>query len=677
VDIDGILEGLTDTQRHAVTTQSAPLCIRAGAGAGKTRVLTARIAHRVATGSADPGHVLALTFTRKAAGELTDRLRRLGLRDAVTTGTFHAVAYAQLRQHWRDRGELPPTILDRKARLIATLAAGRHGIEGAAVADLAAEIEWAQARTIEPEGYAPAVEAHGRRPPVPAPAMAALYERYQLEKRRRRLADFDDLLARCSAALEQDPTFAASQRWRWRHLFVDEFQDVNPLQHRLLDAWLGPRVDLCVVGDPNQAIYTWNGADPRLLSSFSTRWPGGEVVELDANHRSTPQVVAAAAAVLPPGARRPSSTRPDGPSPRVRAFDTDRDEARGVAAELRRAHAEGLAWSQLAVLMRTNVQAVAFDEALRAAGIPLRIAAGDAVLDHPAVRRAVAGLRRQPGAPFAMVVADLDAAATSADPDAAPGPVAHEDAEALAGLAALARAYRQMDQQPTTEGFIAWLQATTGAERPDRGVDAVTVCSFHRAKGLEWPAVWVTGLERGLVPIGRAITPEAVEEERRLVYVALTRAERELHCSWAEHRRFAGRAVPRDPSPWLEAIVAAAIADEGSDDDIEAPRSWREHLAAERVALSHRGRRGRRDGTAGADPHVVAALQTWRATLARAAGVPPFVLLHDTTLRELAIRRPRSVDDLLAVPGIGPVKASRFGDELLGVVAAATARVPA
>src|SRR5438445_4235864 len=260
-----LFDGLNPSQREAGATDAEPLCILAGAGSGRTRVLTRRIAYRVAEGTADARHVVALTFTRKAAGELSGRLAALGVRDDVVAGTFHAIAYAQLRRRWADRGERPPALLDRKLRLLGPLLPRRRPAAVQA-ADLAAEIEWAQARLIGPRDYEPAAELAGRRPPIPGSAMADLYERYGAEKRRRGLVDFDDLLLRCADALATDAEFAAAQRWRFRHLFVDEFQDVNPAQHQLLAGWLGNRADLCVVGDPDQAIYAWNGADAGYLT---------------------------------------------------------------------------------------------------------------------------------------------------------------------------------------------------------------------------------------------------------------------------------------------------------------------------------------------------------------------------------------------------------------------------
>ena len=251
MDPEALLEGLDGAQRAAVTSTAMPLVVLAPAGSGKTRVLTRRIAYRVATGAADPRHVLALTFTRKAAGELDDRLRRLGLRGDVTTGTFHAVAWATLRTRWADQGRRPLALLDRKGPVLRDLAPTVAGKDKRTVAGaLATEIEWAKARMITPDDYVEAVAAVGRKPIVRPDLAAEAYAAYEHRKRRGGLVDFDDLLALVARALEEDATFAAAQRWRFRHLFVDELQDVNPLQFRLLQAWRGDRYDVTAVDDP-------------------------------------------------------------------------------------------------------------------------------------------------------------------------------------------------------------------------------------------------------------------------------------------------------------------------------------------------------------------------------------------------------------------------------------------
>jgi DNA helicase-2/ATP-dependent DNA helicase PcrA len=654
VDLAALVSDLTAAQRRAVESDASAVCILAGAGSGKTRVLTRRVAYRVATGSADAAHILTLTFTRRAAGELAERLRDLGMRERLTAGTFHAVAYAQLRQYWADRGERPPQLLDRKARLLARLVPERGEMDRIPLADLAAEIEWASARLISADRYPAEAEAARRRLAVSPEAVAALLARYQTEKRRRGLVDFDDLLARCAEALERDPTFGAAQRWRWRHLFVDEFQDLNPLQYRLLMAWLGPSPDVCVVGDANQAVYGWNGADVGLLSRLPECWPGVEVIHLDDNHRCSPQVVAAASRVLGSEARPRRSARPDGPPALVRSFADEVCEARGVVAEVAERRAAGMAWEQMALLVRTNAQIVPFELACRGAKVPYRVAAAQPLLEDPAVRALVGQLEARRAEPFSVVVADLKQLARSGD---------DQQMTAVRTLVALAEDYRRLETVPTVAAFLSWLAPATSADRVDVGAPGVTLSTFHRAKGLEWAAVWVAGLEAGLVPIAHAQTGEALAEERRLLYVAVTRAGDELRCSWAESRTFGERSMPREPSPWVAAIAGPATDGASGNDG-----SWRQRLAGPRDQLARCRRPGSRRGEELADPGVVDALRAWRAGAARAAGVPAHVVLHDATLAAVAVRRPATAEDLLRVPGLGAVKVARYGEVLLDVV---------
>jgi DNA helicase-2/ATP-dependent DNA helicase PcrA len=667
-DAEHLLAGLTVAQRAAVTSDAAPLCLLASAGAGKTRVLTRRIAYRVRTGTAEPRHTLAVTFTRKAAGELEDRLRRLGLRDQVNAGTFHALASAQLHRWWADRGQQPPALLERKTRLLAPLASSRPALAGAPLAELAGHIEWAQARLIPPAGFEAAIRAASRPLSAPAAAIASLYARYQDEKVRRGLVDFDDLLGCCADAMESDPGFASAQRWRWRHLFVDEFQDLNPLQHRLLTAWLGSSTDLCVVGDPHQAVYGWNGADPDFLAQVPDRWPSTQVLYLDDNHRCTPQIVAAAAAVLGADGTRLRSAAVDGPPAEVRTFPTDTAEAHGIAAGLRAANARGLPWASLAVLTRTNAQLITIQEALRGARVPFWSPAQGALLHDPLMAGILDEIRRSPRSPMQVVIADLaEQAGETGSTD--------ERRALLTVLADLAGLFRRQVPDGVAAHWLAWLpSALSDDPRGPRPTEAVTLCSFHRAKGLEWEEVWVAGLERGLVPIGRATSAAAEAEERRLLYVALTRAGVALHCSWARQRTFATGSAPREASPWLE-LIGAASGSPVSGDAGAAPEAarWRQRLRDQRQQLGGQGASqpaGLRPppGWPEPDAEVVSSLRAWRAGAARAAGIPAYVVLHDATLAALASRRPRTTDELLAVPGLGPVKASRYGPTLLSLL---------
>jgi DNA helicase-2/ATP-dependent DNA helicase PcrA len=680
VDADALLEGLNPQQLRAVTAATSPLCILAGAGSGKTRGLTRRIAWRAATGDLDPRHVLALTFTRKSAGEMTERLRSLGLRDSVAAGTFHSVAYAQLRARWADRGITPPTLLDRKVGFVLRLLTGAE--KSIPAIDIVSEIEWAKARMIEPEKYAAASIAAGRRPPMDPNEIARIFGRYEDARRDQRLIDFDDILRVCRRDLLSDPEFAASQRWRFQHLFVDEFQDVNPLQDALLNAWRGERLDLCVVGDPNQAIYAWNGADPELLRRFPRDFPTAEVVRLTENYRSTPQILAVANAVLAGSGRgidlagALTATRNDGPIPVVQAFENDSDEAKGIARSVRDHHGPGSRWSGQAVLVRTNAQIPAIEEAFTTAQIPFRVRGAAPLLEQPEIKAALAEMRRATG-PFEDALADL---AVSVDSTEATGDRAEERRANVDALVQLGRDYVSVETGPSMPGFYAWLAATTRADQPDRWGDAVEITTFHAAKGLEWPIVHLGGIEQGLVPIGHAKTGEALSEELRLFYVAITRAERELVCSWAGQRRFGTKTVNRNRSAYLDTVVAASAALRAGTDPVEVgkgvslsapPPPAPTRRSATRPNLPRPAKTDTPAELDEADSKLFLELRSWRSDRAKAASMPAFVICNDRTLTEIAANRPGTTDELLEVHGFGEIKATRFGDEILAIVAQA------
>jgi len=528
-DVDAVVRGLTPEQHTAVTTEASPLCVIAGAGSGKTRVLTRRVAYRVATGSAQADRSVVVTFTRKAAGELRRRLRHLHV-DEVTVGTFHSLALSLQRQHWSDRNQAPPGIVDDPARLVRSIldtdhigstpraasvpgGPARPQPDGAFIRALTSEIEWAQACDLRPDTYAAAALAARREPPMAVGAVADVYQRYQLIKHRRRVVDLHDLVTGATRILEHDQATAQALHWRRRHFYVDEFQDVNPAQWHFLLALLGEQRDAFMVGDPHQAIYSWNGSDPTLMARIADLLPGTTVLTLAANHRSTPQIVAAAHAVLDP-ARPPTTTPrspqpspvpttcPDGPPPAIHGFDDTADEAAAVARWLRLQHHPGRPWSHLAVLARTRARLGPVAEALTRAGIPHRQV-------HPA---------------------------------------ADDDTTSLVG---------------------------------DSTERAVTLATMHQAKGLEWPAVALVGLEDGLVPSTYARSPQARAEECRLLYVAVTRAETDLWCSWARDRSALGLTGPASGSPWLAAIEAAIV-----DTPTPAPATVIERLHQLRTQLA-------------------------------------------------------------------------------------------
>jgi DNA helicase-2/ATP-dependent DNA helicase PcrA len=485
---------LTAAQREAIEADNPLLCVVAGAGAGKTRVLTLRVARRVREGSIEADRTLVTTFSRKAAEELRTRLWSLGVA-GVQAGTFHRTALGLLREQREQRGRPLPQLLPDRRRLLADVSSGDPRRTRA----LDGEIGWAKARLISPADYEAEARRHRRRSGVSSDQVADAYARYETERTRRRLLDFDDLIVSCADALAGDSAFANQVRWRTRHLFVDEMQDVNPAQFRLLTALLSDEPDLFVVGDPNQSVYGFNGADPTLLDRLPEILRGTRVIRLDENHRCTPQIVAVATAVLREGGSGadvvpPRTSRLDGPVPKVVAHATAEEEAAWAAAQAKLSRTPGRLWSSVAVLTRTNAQLDVVQAAMDAARVPSMIAGSDL---GPA--------------------SDLREAAR-----------AKGDRDELVAL----------------------------SEPVDR--DRVVLTTFHRAKGLQWPTVLVLGLGDGLLPLASAQTPAAVEEERRLLYVALTRAEEELWCSWFGDLAARPSGAPgRGPSPWLAAIERA------------------------------------------------------------------------------------------------------------------------
>ncbi len=649
-DRDSLLIGLSDAQREAVTADDPLLCIVAGAGSGKTRVLTRRVAWRAATESLDPAHTLVLTFTRKAASELGDRLDQLGLRGDVAAGTFHSLAYAQLRARWNDRDISAPKLIDRRTKLFGE-AMGGVSID-AARAGLA-EHDWTRARMIEPEGYEAAAAAARRRPVGNPSELVEAFRAFAALKRKRRLVDFDDLLALALRDLRADADYAAAMAWRFRHLFVDEFQDVNPLQFALLEAWRADRPDLCVVGDPDQAIYGWNGADASHLVDFDTRL-GGRTIELTDNFRSSPEVVRIAHLVLAADRSTPTVHQPTAGPPVIVGHDDDRLEAAGIARAARDAHPPGTPWSTQAVLVRTNAQTVLIQEALAAAGIPYRVRGGRSFVEHPAVVLALQLLRGHPGR-LGDALGDLR------DIDLTELKV-NDAVEHLDVVVRLAYDHLRLDRDCTARAFAELLGTTVAGEVIGPSGDAIDIATFHAAKGLEWSVVHLAGLEEGYVPIWQATSPEAVAEERRLLHVAMTRARTHLSLHWARRRTFGDHTSDRARSGFLRVLDEHRL----MTDLPTAPDPG--------VRESLRTRRQELDST---PPFVMArdalhaSLLAWRDSAARATGVDPAAVVSDQVLAVIADTRPVTETDLAAIDGFSAIRRARYGERLLEVVTAA------
>jgi DNA helicase-2/ATP-dependent DNA helicase PcrA len=581
---DAVLAALDPEQREVALAARGPVCVLAGAGTGKTRAVAHRIAYAVATGVVDPARVLALAFTTRAAGELRGRLRLLGSQalpgggmERVQARTFHAAALRQLTHFWPlTIGGPPPRVLDSKISLMSEAARRlRLRPSPAELRDAASEVEWAKVTGVRPEEYPQASSKAARTPPLGPAPLSSLYAAYEELRRERHLVDFESVLELTAAILAEHPAAAAAVRDRYAYFVVDEYQDVNPLQKLLLDAWTGDRDDVCVVGDPRQTIYSFAGATPSYLTGFTGEFPDATVIRLVRNYRSTPQVVALANRLggsfglgLGAGPRRESALRrpgepvlvaqrPVGPDPEFTEHGDEREEAAAVARRAAALIRSGTAAREIAVLVRTNAQTPPFEQALGEAGVPFVVRGAERFFDRAEVRQAVGLLRaaaRSVSAdeePASQVRAVLSGIGLTPEPPSGRGG-ARERWESLEALAQLADDFFAGSPRASLADLAAEL-ATRSAIGQAPAMDGVTLASLHAAKGLEWDAVFLAGLTDGMVPIVYAQTDEAIEEERRLLYVGVTRA-RDLVClSWALARSADARRT-RKPSRFVEEI---------------------------------------------------------------------------------------------------------------------------
>jgi len=631
MEIAELLNGLDPDQLAAVVEPSFPLAIVAAAGSGKTTVLTRRIAHRVLT---DPEvhaqHVLALTFTSQAARELQRRLRTLGLRERIEAGTFHAVALRLLRQRAADQGHQPPTIATDRVRLLSeatkllTGSGARNAPSRDEVAALLGDLDWCRARRIAFADAPAAFRRAGRRSAFGADRLAAAADAFALVKRRRGVVDFDDLLEHCLTAMQTDPLWAAGVRWRFRHLFVDESQDLNPLQHALLESIRGASADLCLVGDPRQAIFGFNGSDPEIMNSVERLYPGITLVRLRRNYRCSPQIITGAALVLANAGMTDDAVAvaPEGDHIRIVESGDERDEGRAIAAVLREIVGVRRPWWSCAVLARTVAQLTEIAHALAAAGVPSRMqgrsgqtSALGSALSEAYAQRTVAEL-----------TAWIERITTDTDTD----PVRARVAEAADRY--LARA--------TGITFRAWVELHSPFDdlEVEHAEDAVDLLTFHGAKGREWPLVVIAGVEAGMVPHYTATTEAQRDEEARLLYVACTRARETLVLSWCTHRN--GRVTAMSP------LISSVGEDTG---DVVAPPPFR------------------RLQRAAPDP-VYIALVEWRRSAAKAAQIDPIAICSDESLRAIAQLRPTTVDAVAALTDLGPIAAARVAPRLLAAL---------
>jgi DNA helicase-2/ATP-dependent DNA helicase PcrA len=605
LDAERIFAGLNPEQRAAVEATRGPVCILAGAGTGKTTTITRRIAWQVASGAFAAPDLVAVTFTVKAAGELRGRLAALGV-EGVRASTFHSAALALLRRFSGDPGR----ILSTKALLLRQIGNRLPApYKFRPAGDLATEIEWAKNRRLTPQTYIAALGDHES--PLPADLAHRVFREYERRKSEAGALDFEDLLERTIQVLEADPHALELVRERWQAFTVDEYQDVNLLQQTLLDLWLGERDELCAVGDDYQSIYGFTGASAQWLLALPRRYAHAHVVRLEQNYRSTPQVLALANRLVPKlgGAEKTLlATLGDGPEPDV-VPNAD------VAVRIKELAAAGVALEDQAVLVRTNARAADFEEAFHEAGIPFQ---GASLLSRDAARRLLKALQRDAGSAAEAV---RQAALALGWLEQPPEKLGEREQTRQADLARLVRLAAQFDGD--VPAFVASLHERFGATS-GRGVHLLTL---HRAKGLEFEAVYLPRLEEGELPNRRA----DVDDERRLLYVGMTRAKRYLLVTWA------GK-----PSRFLAELGANATATAVA----KRPRLDTDEL-----------------------PPAFGALREWRLERAKADEVPAYVVFHNATLAEIAERQPRTLAELAGIPGVGPTKLERYGDDILAALA--------
>ena len=676
-----LLDALDPDQRQVAEHLEGALCVLAGAGTGKTRAITYRIAYGVAVGAYQPTQVLAVTFTARAAGEMRSRLADLGVVGAQAR-TFHSAALRQLTYFWPTAiGGRRPEIETFKGRLVG-IAAHRLGLstDRALIRDLSAEVEWAKVTMTLPEDYAQQTAALRRDPPggLEPATVAQVLAAYEEAKTERGVIDFEDVLLLMVGILLDREDIADQVRGQYKHFVVDEYQDVSPLQQRLLDLWLGRRRQLCVVGDVSQTIYSFTGATPAFLTGFTTRYEGARTVRLSRDYRSTPQVVSLAnrvlsrsrrgggALVLPAGAVELVAQRPSGPAVRFESYDDDVAEAAGVVEHVGRLRSAGVPLSGIAVLYRTNSQSEAIEQALSDAGIGYLVRGGERFFERDEIKRAVVMLRAAARTERAELTGDVGADTRmvlgregwSERPPAPRGAVRErwDSLNAIVELADELGAKRGAD----LDGLVAELGERAAAQNAPT-VEGVTLSSLHAAKGLEWDAVLLVGASEGLLPISLAEGPAAIEEERRLLYVGVTRAREHLVVSCARARNPGGRASRR-PSRFLDGIWPTDDPDRrgGQGASSRPPRSPRE-----------RAKQAAAEFEADNDPATIAlfeALRAWRAGVAKERSKPAYTVFADTTLRSIAVVKPGRLPQLSLIHGVGAVKLKEYGADVLRVV---------
>ncbi|MFF7921624.1 ATP-dependent DNA helicase UvrD2 [Streptomyces mirabilis] len=703
---DAVLDGLDPEQREVATALHGPVCVLAGAGTGKTRAITHRIAYGVRAGILQPSSVLAVTFTNRAAGEMRGRLRQLGA-GGVQARTFHSAALRQLQYFWpKAVGGGLPRLIDRKIQLVADAAAAcRIRLDRGELRDVTAEIEWSKVTQTVPTDYAAAAAKTGRLSPRDPAEIAQLYATYEDLKRDRAVIDFEDVLLLTVAILQDRHDIAEQVRSQYQHFVVDEYQDVSPLQQRLLELWLGERDSLCVVGDASQTIYSFTGATPDHLLDFRTRHPGATVVKLVRDYRSSPQVVHLANGLLSQARGRAAdhrleliSQRAPGPEPVYAEYTDEPAEAEGAARRIRDLIASGIPAGEIAILFRTNSQSEIYEQALADAGVPYQLRGAERFFDRPEVRKAGAALRAAArfGANDSLlddvvdlpsqVRAVLSGEGWTSQPPAGSGAV-RERWESLAALVHLAQDFAAAKQGATLGDLVAELDERASAQHAPT-VQGVTLASLHSAKGLEWDVVFLVGVAEGMMPITYAKTGEQIEEERRLLYVGVTRAREHLLVSWALSRSPGGR-PNRRPSRFLDGLRPGSVATAGRSagggpggiergigsigGTVVRRTSWtpaRCRVCGRTLTDAGEMKLMRcEDCPSDMDEGLYERLREWRAVQAQRSGQPAFCVFTDKTLMAIAEAAPDDEGELARIPGVGVRKFNRFGADVLAICA--------
>ncbi|MET9642664.1 ATP-dependent DNA helicase UvrD2 [Streptomyces syringium] len=697
---DAVLDGLDPEQREVATALSGPVCVLAGAGTGKTRAITHRIAYGVRSGLLQPSSVLAVTFTNRAAGEMRGRLRQLGA-GGVQARTFHSAALRQLQYFWpKAVGGEVPRLVERKIQLVAESAARcRVRLDRNELRDVTGEIEWSKVTQTVPEDYPAAAAKTGREAPRDPAEIARIYGMYEQLKRDRGVIDFEDVLLLTVGVLQDRHDIAETVRRQYQHFVVDEYQDVSPLQQRLLELWLGDRDNLCVVGDASQTIYSFTGATPDYLLDFRVRHPRATVVKLIRDYRSTPQVVRLANGLLAQARGRAAehrlelvSQRESGPEPHYCAYGDEPAEAEGTARRVRDLIDSGVPASEIAILYRINAQSEVYEQALADAGVPYQLRGAERFFERPEVREAgllLRGAARAGGADAQLADADdvpsqvravLGTRGWTAEPPAGSGAV-RDRWESLAALVRLAEDFVRAKPAATLADLVAELDERASAQHAPT-VEGVTLASLHAAKGLEWDAVFLVGLTEGMMPITYAKTDEQVEEERRLLYVGVTRARRHLSLSWALSRAPGGRASRR-PSRFLNGLrpgsaaprpgTAGAAAGQGGVERGAAARRKRRGPALCRVCGRTLTDAGEiklmrcEDCPSELDEALYERLRDWRAGQAELLGQPAYCVFTDKTLLAIAEAVPGTESELSRISGVGGRKLDKFGADVLAL----------